>query len=292
MTSWGRGENELCFSRRCRQSLHKLHIYLAVLAVGHYRVDLCGKRPAVATCGNSQFKLGSAVDPLLAKAEPNSDADGISVITHLRKGKKHCAADLRNKKNARETVLQTASPEKEREEVLQVPEQRFPCCPCRIPRWSSLSYCSPWRMMPEQMFTKQAMDLPWRKLQTQGELMQMQAPGKSFSLWKEVPKMKQSFFEGPYPAERNHLEELQSMTNTGAVHKGLSSVRKTLCRGEGKCKQEGPEEMKYYVLTATLIPHPSELLRWERGRRASREVEYGKKGQGGRRCFLSCSSVL
>lgn len=104
--------------------------------------------------------------------------------------------------------------------------------------------------------------------------------------------MKQSFFEGLYPVERNHLEELQSMTNTGAVHKGLSSVRKTLCWGEGKCKQEGPEDVKYYVLTATLIPHPSELLRWERGRRASREVEYGKKGKGGGRCFLSCSSVL
>jgi len=95
----------LCFSRRCRQSLHKLHIYLAVLAVGHYRVDLCGKRPAVATCGNSQFKLGSAVDPMLAKVEPNSDADGISVITYLRKDKKHCAAALRSKKNAKETIL-------------------------------------------------------------------------------------------------------------------------------------------------------------------------------------------
>lgn len=52
----------MCFSRRCRQP---------VLAVGHYRVDPCGKRPVVATRGNSQFKLGSAVDPKLVKAETN-----------------------------------------------------------------------------------------------------------------------------------------------------------------------------------------------------------------------------
>lgn len=42
-----------------------------LLAVGHYRVDPCGKRPVVATRGNSQFKLGSAVDPMLVKAETN-----------------------------------------------------------------------------------------------------------------------------------------------------------------------------------------------------------------------------
>ena len=35
---------------------------------------------------------GSKTDPLLAKAEPISDAGSISVITYLRKGKKHCAA--------------------------------------------------------------------------------------------------------------------------------------------------------------------------------------------------------
>lgn len=195
-------------------------------------------------------------------------SDGISVMTYLRKGKKHCAATLRSKKNAKEIILQRAGPEKEREEVLPVPDQRFPCCPWRIPCWSSLYYCSPCRMMAEQMLTTQAMDLPWRKLQAQGELMQTQAPGKSFSLWKEVPRLEQSFLEGLYPVERNHLEELQFMTSPGAVHEGLSSVRGTLCWRKGKCKEEGAEEMKYYVLTATLIPHPSELLRWERGKKS------------------------
>lgn len=90
-----------------------------------------------------------------------------------------------------------------------------------------------------------------------------------------MPRLEQSFLEGLYPVERNHFEELQSMTSAGAVHEGLSSVRGTLCWRKGKCKEEGAEDMKYYVLTATLIPHPSKLLRWERGRRASREAEYG-----------------
>ena len=57
------------------------------------------------------------------------------MIAHLRKGKNHCAAVVRDssEKNVRETMLQTLSSEKkEGEEVLQVPEQRFPCSPWRI----------------------------------------------------------------------------------------------------------------------------------------------------------------
>lgn len=37
-------------------------------------------------------RASSKTDPPPAKAEPISDAGSISVITHLRKGKKHCTA--------------------------------------------------------------------------------------------------------------------------------------------------------------------------------------------------------
>ena len=64
------------------------------------------------------------------KAEPIRDAGGASVITYLRKGKKHCEAAVRERreKNVRETTLQTPkSVKKEGEEVLQALEHRFPC---------------------------------------------------------------------------------------------------------------------------------------------------------------------
>ena len=43
-------------------------------------------------CRTEPVSAGSKMDLLLAKAEPISDAGGASVITYLRKGKKHCTA--------------------------------------------------------------------------------------------------------------------------------------------------------------------------------------------------------
>jgi len=76
------------------------------------------------------FSANSKTDPTLAKAELISDAGGALVITYLRKGKKCCAPVVRerNEKNVREPALQTPrSVKKEREEVLQALEHRFPC---------------------------------------------------------------------------------------------------------------------------------------------------------------------
>ena len=62
--------------------------------------------------------------------------------------------------NVRETTLQTSrSVKKEREEVLETPEQRvFPCSSCWRPWWGRLSPCSPWRSTVEQISTCS----PWR----------------------------------------------------------------------------------------------------------------------------------
>jgi len=69
------------------------------------------------------------MDPLLAKAKPICGAGGASVKTYLRKGKKHCAAAVREVTEMREKQLckHQRSVKKEGEEVLQAPDRRFPC---------------------------------------------------------------------------------------------------------------------------------------------------------------------
>lgn len=81
----------------------------------------------------------------LAKAEPISDTGNVSVITYLRKGEKCCTAASGREEweNMRETSLQTPRTlEKQREEVLQVPGQRFLCSLWYRPWWANRG-CSP-----------------------------------------------------------------------------------------------------------------------------------------------------
>jgi len=77
-------------------------------------------------CWTDPAPDSSKMDTLLDKAEPIGDADDSSVITYLRKGKKHCAASEREEwENMRQTVLQTQrSVKKEGQE-----EHQFPCSP-------------------------------------------------------------------------------------------------------------------------------------------------------------------
>ncbi|GAB0188848.1 AN1-type zinc finger protein 5-like [Grus japonensis] len=75
---------------------------------------------------------GSKTDPPLAKAKPISHGGSASGIMYLRRGEKNCArptaAEREEQEYVRETTLQTPrSVQKEGQEVLQVPEQRFPC---------------------------------------------------------------------------------------------------------------------------------------------------------------------
>ena len=93
-------------------------------------VRSCQKLPL---CLIGPMPAGSKMDPLLAKAEPISDSGSASGITDLRRGKKTtCAVAARReeREDVRATALQTPrSGKKEGEEVLQAPEQRFPCSP-------------------------------------------------------------------------------------------------------------------------------------------------------------------
>ena len=76
------------------------------------------------------MSAGSKTDPLLAKAEPISDGGSASVIAYLRRREKNHPAQLQLERGVRETTLQTPrSGKKEGQEVLQVPQQRFPCSP-------------------------------------------------------------------------------------------------------------------------------------------------------------------
>jgi len=89
-------------------------------------VRSCQKLPP---CLTEPVPAGSKTDLLLAKAEPSSGGR-TSGITHLRK-KKTCVI-LQPEQGVR--TLQTPRlGKKEGEEVLQVPEQRFPCSLWRRP---------------------------------------------------------------------------------------------------------------------------------------------------------------
>lgn len=69
----------------------------------------------------------------LAKAEPVSSNRGGSGIMDFKRGKSYCTAAISAKRGVRmceSKILQTPGPvRKEGQELLQVPELRFPCSP-------------------------------------------------------------------------------------------------------------------------------------------------------------------
>lgn len=95
-------------------------------------------------CNTEPVSVTPKRDPSLAKALPTSDAGDMSVTTHVRKGKDHCTAAVRERAEreyVREIALQTPRLlVKEEDQVLQAVEQRFLCSPwCTL--W--LSSCVP-----------------------------------------------------------------------------------------------------------------------------------------------------
>jgi len=61
----------------------------------------------------------------------------------------------------KEIAVQTPRPvKKEREEVLQALEQRFPCSPWSRSRYSNLYFCRPWRTTVQQISTLQPVEDP------------------------------------------------------------------------------------------------------------------------------------
>jgi len=97
-------------------------------ATGVASVRSCQKLPP---CLIEPMSASSKMDPLLTEAEPINDSGSTSEIRYLRRGKN---TQWDRERNVRETTLQTPRQEKkEGEEVLQGPEQRFPCSPWRRP---------------------------------------------------------------------------------------------------------------------------------------------------------------
>ncbi|PKU35721.1 hypothetical protein llap_13976 [Limosa lapponica baueri] len=72
---------------------------------------------------------GSKMDLPLAKAKSISGGDNTSVI--FKKERNPKLPNSNQERGVRETILQTprSMKEEEEEEVLQAPEQRFPCSP-------------------------------------------------------------------------------------------------------------------------------------------------------------------
>lgn len=83
----------------------------------------CDRRPGAAPISD---RAGYKMDPTVAKTEPSSNASGISVKTHLRRGNKHCprATIERSEENVqKKQPCRHRSVKKEGEEVLQELEQ-------------------------------------------------------------------------------------------------------------------------------------------------------------------------
>jgi len=79
------------------------------------------------TCARQSCFQPPPADTLKDTAEPLSQEGGASVI---RKGKKYCIAAMRErseKKCERNSPADTKIREKGGEDMLQLPEQRFPC---------------------------------------------------------------------------------------------------------------------------------------------------------------------
>ena len=128
-------------------------------ATGVASIRRCQKLPQSPT---EPMTVGSNTDPLLAKDEPISDGGSASVITYLRRGNKNgkeTEIEREEWEYVRERFLQTArSVKKEGEDVVQTPEQRFPCNPWRRPWWGRLSPWSPRRSVMERKSSCR----PWR----------------------------------------------------------------------------------------------------------------------------------
>jgi len=92
---------------------------------------------------------------------------------------------------------------KEGEEVLQVPEQRFPCSPWSRPWWGRLCPCSPWRSMVEQISTCSLGRTPrGSRGMPEGSCDPVESPCWSrllpgpVALWREEPMPEQVCWQG------------------------------------------------------------------------------------------------
>ena len=160
----------------------------------------------------------SKMDLKLTKAQPIGNVGTTFEITYLRKCKSAVQQQLgKGWDNDRETALQTQRSQKnEGEEVLQVPEQRFPCSLGRRRWWSRLSLCNPWTtphhsrwMCPEGSCS------PWRAHAGAGfwqDLWPVGNPWWSSSFLKYCTSMEVihagAVLQELQPVAKNHVREV------------------------------------------------------------------------------------
>jgi len=97
------------------------------LVAGGCRGDFC-EMLGVVLLDTEPMSASSKTDPPLAKADPISNTVGTSVVIYLRNGKIHCTGAVRGLRICeRQNPADTDVSEEGEEEVLQAPEQRFPC---------------------------------------------------------------------------------------------------------------------------------------------------------------------
>lgn len=202
--------------------------------------------------GLGQFPPSFMMNALLAKAEPIRDTGNVSGITYFKMGEKCCTAASGSEEweNMRETSLQTPKTlEKQREEVLQVPEQRFPCSLWYRPWWARLF---PWipedhsgsdtHLEPtaspilEQMGVPQSCS-PWTSHTGAGSWQELQSVEKrphwctfSHGIWEPMrdPHCSSPFLRDSSMLWKEHMEEQvceelppMGMTRIGEGHEGL-----------------------------------------------------------------------
>ncbi|PKU45778.1 vps10 domain-containing receptor 2 [Limosa lapponica baueri] len=235
-------------------------------------------------CWTEPVPAISKTDPPLAKADPVSDAGGASVITYLRKGKKCCAAVVRERseKNMRERALKTPRPVKKEGKRCSRHKKKY--SPAAHGEDHSEVGCLP--AAHEGPHARTGECAP-KKAAAHGHLMPEQAPGRTCSLWRGAqagagslagpaayggPTLEQSVPEGLYPVERTHAGAVLESYNPweGPTLKKFMkhcSPWEGLHDGEGEQHEgEGVAETKCYELTTTPIPHSTAHFRVLEGR--------------------------
>lgn len=152
-----------------------------------------GEAAGAGPCWTWPVAAGSKMDPLLAEAEAVSQAGGASGKAYLRA---KCSTAVRGAgESVWETALETLR--SERQEVLQILEQRFlPCSSWRRPQWSRYPPCGLWR-------THGGAGLSWRTAARAGEkcVEEEAAKGNHYGL-TPVPTAAQGGVSGAWEGER------------------------------------------------------------------------------------------
>jgi len=215
---------------------------------------------------------GSKMDLPLAKAKPIINAGSASAITLLEAEKVVVQQQLQQERvRVCETTLQTSrSVQKEGQEVLQAPEQRFPCSPWSRPWQGRLCPCSPRRSMVEQRPTcslgrtpRRSRGLCPKEAVTHGEPMWEQAPGRTCGPMERGAHARAGLLAGLVTPWKGPMLEQFVKSCTCGNNPCWSSLWREYFPWEGphagagaECEEEGAAETTCDELIITPIPCP------------------------------------